>query len=221
MRTRVIVVEDDAIMREHLTQLINNLPGYTVVHCAATFAKGAQLIDKADFDLALIDLALPDGNGLSLIKKVAQFDDKKSIVISVFGDQQTVLDATAAGVDGYLLKDGNLEQISDAVQQVMAGFTPISPAVATHLMRQLRNKSQNSKNVTELTPREHEVLSLIARGYTFKEVAQHCGISLNTVSFHTKQIYDKLSVHSRSAAIYKALNSGILGMDAMEAHEDD
>ena len=148
MRTRVIVVEDDIIMREHLTQLINNLQGYTVVHCAATFAKGAQLIDKADFDLALIDLALPDGNGLALIKKVARFANKKSIVISVFGDQQTVLDATAAGVDGYLLKDGNLEQISDAVQQVMAGLTPISPAVATHLMRQLRNKSQNQDKVT-------------------------------------------------------------------------
>ncbi|MEM7079369.1 MAG: response regulator transcription factor [Pseudomonadota bacterium] len=216
MNTRVIIIEDDAVMRDHLAGVIGDLPSYRVVRTAATYAQGERAIKQAEYDLALIDLALPDGNGIGLIRQVSALPGRKSMVISVFGDRRSVLDATAAGVDGYLLKDGNLEQISRAVQQVVAGHTPISPAVATHLIRQLRSRPNNDAEADALTAREHEVLSHLARGYTYKEIAAQCDISTNTVSFHTKQIYDKLCVNSRSEAIYKALNAGILDIATVD-----
>lgn len=216
MNIRILIIEDDAAMRDHLAGVIKTLPGYRVVRTAATYAQGARAIKQAEYDLALIDLALPDGNGLGLIREVATQAGRKSMVISVFGDRRSVLDATSAGVDGYLIKDGNLEQIARAVEQVVAGHTPISPAVATHLIRQLRARTQDS-DTDVLTPREHEVLSHLARGYTYKEIAAKCAISTNTVSFHTKQIYDKLCVNSRGEAIYKALNAGILDIEAVDA----
>ncbi|MCR9276976.1 MAG: response regulator transcription factor [Pseudomonadaceae bacterium] len=211
-RTRVLIVEDDAQSRAYLADIVDSVDGFRVVHQADSYRTGRQAVDCVDFELALIDIGLGDGSGLSLIRDVSKKNRRKSMVISVFGDRASVIEATRAGVDGYLLKDGDFSAVREAIQQVMAGFTPLSPVVATHLIRQLRGSAEtNGENEMEaLTPREHEVLALLARGYTYREVAERCGVTVNTVGFHTKQIYDKLSVHSRGEAIYKAINAGIL-----------
>jgi len=208
---RVLVIEDDPYARATIASLVDTMPGYGC-EVAASYTMAKQMLEQSDYDLLLVDLDLGDGSGLELISMAKTQSDAKCMVISVFGDRQSVLRATEEGVDGYLIKDASVEEIAIAIEQVASGLAPISPSVAAHLLRELRGPQAPTQQteVHKLTPREKEVLEQLARGYTYREVAEACAISVHTVSFHLKQIYAKLSVNSRGEAIYKALNSGLL-----------
>jgi DNA-binding NarL/FixJ family response regulator len=138
-------------------------------------------------------------------------------VITIFGDEPHVVGALEAGALGYLLKDGTPEYIGASIVDMLAGGSPISPAIARHLLRRFRGdapaRAGEAESVPPLSEREGEVLRLIVKGFTYAEIAELLGVSAHTVTTHVRGIYRKLEVHSRSEAVYEALQLGLVKVD--------
>jgi DNA-binding NarL/FixJ family response regulator len=213
MPVRIAIVEDDPVLRGHLADTIENVSGFDLCGTAATLEQGLRLVTRCD--VLLLDLALPDGNGLDLIRQARArgLQDLKIIVITIFADVRNVVQVIEAGADGYLLKGGSLTDCEKAIRDVMAGGAPISPAVAGHILARVRHHAPAAPipaTTGQLTEKETEVLTELARGYSYKEVAQRLDISHHTVADHVKAIYRKLSVNSRSEAVFEAMQSGLI-----------
>ena len=216
---RIAIVEDDPVLRDHLCRIVERVTGFEVGGVAANFSTG-QVLVAGRYDVLLVDLALPDGSGLDLIRqaRACASCDLKIIVISVFGDVRNVVQAIEAGADGYLLKGADVEQTEQAIRDVMAGGAPISPAVAGHILARVRKAAVHTQtaatSVSALTEKETEILGELARGFSYKEVAVRQGISHHTVADHVKAIYRKLSVKSRSQAVFEAMQSGLIELSS-------
>lgn len=208
---RIAIVEDDGVLRESLCDTIGRIAGLRLLGAVATLEDALGLVAQQP-EVFLVDLSLPDGLGFDLIKALRlRAPACKSIVISVFGDVENVVRAIEVGADGYLLKGAGLEQVTDAIDTVLAGGAPLSPAVAGHILRKLRaDHRPPPQRQAALTTREREVLEGLAKGLTFKELAGLHGISAFTVGDHVKAIYRKLEVNSRSEAIFEAAQSGLI-----------
>jgi DNA-binding NarL/FixJ family response regulator len=137
------------------------------------------------------------------------------MVITIFGDEQHVVTAIEAGAMGYLLKDGSAEYIGSSVLEMMAGGSPISPPIARYLLRRFRppDAGEDDTAPPKLSEREHEVLTLIVKGFSYAEIARLIGVSAHTVTTHVRNIYRKLEVHSRGEAVYEALQLGLVKID--------
>lgn len=206
----ILIVEDDVATRERLIALLRSAPGYAAIHAAGTLAEGrAALLGLPAEAVMLVDLGLPDGSGVELIEAGRRRQPPvESLVISVLGDERSVLTAIEAGAGGYLLKDAEAVGVVAAVEQLRAGGAPLSPAIAVHLMRRLQPvRSQTPL----LNVRETELLKLIAKGLTYEEVAGVMGLRYNTVASYAKDLYRKLEVHSRSEAVFEAVQLGLVG----------
>jgi DNA-binding NarL/FixJ family response regulator len=185
-------------------------PG-AVVH---RFFRLAEALDAAQVrpapDLALVDLSLPDGDGVNLIKWFNLHTPKTvCVVASIYDDDMHLMPALRAGAQGFLLKDQSWEQIAELLRGIADGRPPLSPAIARRLLAHFRPSP--SPLVSEgLTPRETEVLSIIAKGLTVSETARLLGISTHTVSGYTKDIYRKLNVSSRAEAALTARSIGLV-----------
>jgi DNA-binding NarL/FixJ family response regulator len=211
-QTRVAVVEDDPVLRQHFCHVVSSSPGLALAGAGETFQSGLTLLQKP-VDVALLDIALPDGSGLDLVRhlRARSAETPKIIIISVFGDVQNVVSAIEAGADGYILKGAEPHEIAAAIADVTAGRSPISPAVAGHILARLRSTPQpGAEPQAALTEKETLVLKDLAKGFSYREVAQIQGISHHTVADHVKAIYRKLSVNSRSEAVFEAVQAGII-----------
>lgn len=201
-------MEDDPILREHLSEMISEIEGFTLIGSGESVSEGKDLLSLSP-EVALIDLDLIDGSGIELIKTAKETDTVKVVVITVLGDEQSVLQAFDAGADGFLLKDGKTSDIVTALEEVCEGKSPISAAAATHLLRRVR-RPKTSNSTFNLTPRELELLELLAKGLSHNEVGKCLGISPQTVGTHVKAIYRKMSVKNRSEAVFEAVNEGLI-----------
>jgi DNA-binding NarL/FixJ family response regulator len=212
-RARVAIVEDDAILREDLARVVELADGLEIAGVGDTLAAGRALVDAAP-DVLLIDLALPDGNGVDLIREArGRVPNIKIIVVSIFGDSRSVVRAIEAGADGYLLKGAGEQQAEEAIRSVLGGGAPISPAVASHILMRMRERATTAPGAgldAPLTEKETAVLSDLAKGFRYKEVARLHGISPHTVADHVKSIYRKLAVNSRSEAVFEAVQAGLI-----------
>lgn len=186
-----------------------------VAGVAETLAAGRVLLETGP-DVLLIDLALPDGNGIDLIGEArTRHPGIKIIVVSIFGDAHSVVRAIEAGADGYLLKGGDPHEAEAAIRSVLNGGAPISPAVASHILTRMRQRGDAARNELEapLTEKEVAILTDLAKGFRYKEVARLHGISPNTVGDHVKSIYRKLAVNSRSEAVFEAVQAGLIRLN--------
>jgi DNA-binding NarL/FixJ family response regulator len=211
---RVLIVEDQPETRERLARIIAATPGLELAAALPDFAAGrARLAAAPPPMVMLVDLGLPDGDGLELIRMSRLLDPQPEVmVISVFGDEQHVLAAIEAGATGYLLKDSPAEEIGNAVLRLIDGESPISSSIARHLLRRLQpgESRPSTADVPRLTQREAEVLRLVAKGFSYAEIAGALGMSAHTVTSHIKHIYRKLEVRSRGEAVFEAMQLGIL-----------
>ncbi|HEV7351551.1 MAG TPA: response regulator transcription factor [Brevundimonas sp.] len=213
----VAIVEDDPFVRRHLARLIEAHAELKLVGQAGALAQGRELL-AADPDLVVIDLGLPDGSGLDLIREAAaRTPPPRLLVLTVFGDESSVLSAVAAGADGYVLKDSADEALCADMIETLNGGSPISASVAAYLLRRLRRDEDEAPpaeapeaQASPVTPREVELLNLLARGLSYREVAGALNISHHTVGAHIKAIYRKLAVNSRSEAVFEAVQSGLI-----------
>ncbi len=214
----VFLVEDDEATRQRLVQAINAHKSLTVVWSCATLREGLAALKTLHPDVLLVDLGLPDGSGIELIRAARLLNYAIEImVISVFSDERHTLEAIKAGASGYLLKDSDTTYIGDAILRLLAGESPISAGIARHVLKSCRKANHSldfaeslKKRSPKLTKREVEVLQCITKGYTYYEVASMLGMSRNTITSHIKNIYRKLEVHSRGEAVFEAMQSGLI-----------
>ena len=212
---RIAIVEDDLSFRKVLVSTLQADPDYAVV---AEFSEGKPAIDAMSQlvpDMVLVDLGLPDISGIDLIRQLKVVDLKCDIlVVTTFGDERTITSALEAGANGYLLKGTSLEELRRDIQHLRTGGSPLSPMVARQLLNKLQSNAAGSKpqaaGGTELTRREHDVLQMIAKGFSYAETSQICGIASATVHSHLKSIYRKLEVHSKTEAVYEARRRSLI-----------
>ncbi|MBW8880587.1 MAG: response regulator transcription factor [Asticcacaulis sp.] len=209
---RIGIVEDDPVIRQHLARIFDAAPDLALEGEARSLAEGRQLI-RRPLDLLVLDLGLDDGSGLDLIgEALAMAAPPRILVLTVFGDETSVMAALARGADGYLLKDSAADDLLDNVRQTLAGGSPISASVAAYLLRHLRGQAPQPETADDanLTPRELDLLKLLAKGLSNKEVALALEISHFTVGDHIKAIYRKLAVRSRGEAVFEAVHRGLI-----------
>ncbi|TAJ72270.1 MAG: response regulator transcription factor [Phenylobacterium sp.] len=214
MKAGVVIVEDDPIVAAHVGRGVAAHDGLALVATAATLAEARSLAHR-DADIFILDLGLPDGSGIELIEEIRARGGRqpKILVLSVLGDQDTVLAAVLAGADGYLLKDVDSLDIGQQAADALTGGAPLSPSIAAYVLRHLRRQEGRAKPdeaEAVLSPREIELLQLLARGYSNKAAAAEFGISPHTIGDHVKSIYRKLRVTNRGEAMVQAFRSGLL-----------
>lgn len=210
--SRIAIVDDDAIVRDYLIDIVTGASELDLAGVAPNLVKARELL-ALEPDLFLVDVGLPDGSGLDFVSEVKARGDAKVLVLTSFGDRETVVTAIRSGADGYLLKDSTPAAILDGIRVTLAGGAPVSSAAAVYMLEQLRGVSLVAMAEEEdsgLTPREVELLEVFAKGGSYKEAARILGISPLTVGNHVKSIYRKLAVHSRGEAVYEAIKTGQL-----------
>lgn len=235
---QVLVVEDDPQMRDFFAASVSQCNQLALAGSVGTVAGACAWLDQnaAATDVLLIDLGLPDGSGLDVIRHAIRLNPAcEPLVISVFGDEANVLASIEAGALGYILKDCGQDDISQTILEMKAGASPISPLIARRVLSKYQadhrqhhrerlpmgHPSMALKNKTDgdfdekalrslLSPREHEVLALVARGFSYAEIARLQAVSVHTVKSHIKSLYSKLFVHSKNEAVFEATRLGLL-----------
>ena len=202
----VLLVEDDVPTRERLANSVAEQSELELLAAVGTVAEARSLLEQATPDVLLTDLGLPDGNGVELIRELRQKGAPTQVmVVTVFGDERHVAGAIEAGALGYLLKDASSEAIGQSILELLAGGSPISPAIARYVLRRLQ-PSDAEEERPHLTDREREVLTLLVKGFTAPEVADLLKVTGHTVKTHIRKVYEKLEVHSRGEAVAEAIH---------------
>jgi DNA-binding NarL/FixJ family response regulator len=202
---RILIVEDDPATLGWLLAELGELAGVQASGCASV-AEARRWLEQHTPHIVLTDLGLPDGSGIEVIALALRLHPQcEVLVISIFGDDTHVLSAIEAGASGYLLKDSSLEHLGEQLQHLRDGGSPLSPQIARTLIRRQRARPapQGDDGLGMLTERELEVLTFIAKGFSYQEGAAMLGVSANTVRTHVKRIYQKLAVNSRTEAVYE------------------
>lgn len=225
---RVLLVEDDVNFQDHLVASIGNAPDMALVGVAVTRAQGLQALELPQPDVLLVDLGLPDGSGIDVIRGAhARWPGCAIMVSTSFGDEANVIDSIEAGASGYLLKDSSSNRMADEIRSLHAGGSPISPLIARQVLMRFRGNDQAGATApaplaaaapaasaqrarAALSVREHEVLTLITKGYKADEIAGLMQVSRYTVLSFVRRIYVKLEVNSKAEAIYEARSQGLL-----------
>ncbi len=208
---RIGVLEDDPDMQAYIEHVADQSEHLSVVFTEESVEAAIDHIDAGMApDLCLVDLQLTDGSGVDFIRHTTGKTDAKCLVLTVLGDRTSVITALEAGAHGYLLKDSTERMIVRSIGKAMDGSNPISPEAATHLLSLLGDGEKPKSNAHGLTPKEKEVLTYFAKGLSYKETAGVMKVSSHTVNDHVKNIYTKLSVHSKSEAIFEALQLGLI-----------
>jgi len=198
---RILCVDDHPLMREGVARKLGRQPDMKVVGTAGTGEEGVAMFQRLHPDVVLMDLQLPGMSGLEAIQAIrAQDSAARVIVLTMYQGDEDIYRALRAGASSYLFKDTLANDLVSIVREVHNGGRPIPPAVA----------SRAAVNHVALSPRELEVLKLVARGLRNKEVADHLGLSTDTVQTHIKHLFEKLNVSDRTAAVTVALSRGIL-----------
>lgn len=189
--------------------LLASFPGITV-ECAATIAEARQRLETFQPDIALIDIELPDGSGIDIVSLLNnRCSACITVVTTIFGDDSYVFSALRAGAAGYVLKDQSRAQLVNMLQNITDGHPPLSPSIARKLLS-FFHPPQKDTEQPSLSPREEEVLTIIAKGYSIPKTAELLELSPNTVSSYVKAIYRKLNISSRAEASLEAVRRGLI-----------
>lgn len=213
---RVVVVDDHAVVRRGLTALLATEPGIAVVAEAAGGTAAVALVDRLRPDVVLMDLVMPEGDGIAAIGQiVVRWREARILVLTSFAGDDQLLPAIRAGARGYLLKDASPEEIVRAIRQVHDGEASLSPHVARKLLQELATVPAPARPPTPdpLTPREVDVLRLVARGLGNQAIAAALSLSEPTVRSHVSAILGKLHLASRTQAALYALREGLASLD--------
>lgn len=210
----LLIVEDERLLRDSLVADARaSAPGWHVL-AADSLASAQDIVRAQRLDAVFLDLGLPDGDGLRLIRLIRQQHPACDIlVITVFADEQRVLRSLEAGASGYVLKPDLPQYAGRLLATIEAGGSPISPSIARHLIERLRPspRRQDAAHGDEhLSGRESEILALCAKGLRYAEIAHALGLSVHTVNAHLKSVYRKLMVNSRAEAVFEARRAGLL-----------
>lgn len=205
---RVLVFEDNTDFIDSVTELIGNADG---MELAAVFNNCKNAVKNVEYhrpDVVLMDIDMPVENGLQGLRSIrASGNNVVILMLTVFDDNDRVFQAICHGASGYLLKRTPPEKIIEAIHEAHTGGAPMTPSVAKQVLKLFSQPFQKSAELQTLTPREHDVLSLLVRGYSYKMAAGEMNVSIETLRYHIKNIYTKLHVNSKSEAVAKAIQN--------------
>jgi NarL family two-component system response regulator LiaR len=204
---RLLLVDDHAVVREGLRAFLHLQDGIEVVGEAGDGEEAVRLAAALTPDVVLLDLVMPGGDGIAAIRRLRELvPSARVLVLTSFADDSQIFAATAAGANGYLLKDVDPAELADGIRSVHAGRPALHPAVATRLMRQ----AQRIAPPGDLTSRERDVLRLVVEGLANKQIAQRLGIGEKTVKTHVSRVLGKLGVDDRTQAAVLAIRNGLV-----------
>jgi DNA-binding NarL/FixJ family response regulator len=226
---RVLVVDDHSLVRAGLRALLEKLPGITVLGEANDGREALKLIESTKPDLVLMDLAMPGFNGVEATARVAKSaPGTRVIVVSVHGDPESVLAAIDAGAAGFLSKDANLAELELAVRSVARGGTYLSPSISQHVLDDYRRRLNHDRiggpqpgtasppergQLARLTPRQREILQLLAEGASTRKMARTLGLSIKTVETHRAQLMERLGIHDVAGLVRFAIRAGVVRVE--------
>lgn len=216
MRTKILLADDHKIVRDGLRALIEKEPNMEVVAEACDGRTTVQRAKEMMPHIIIIDIAMPDLNGIEATRQiVTDIPGVKIIALSMHSDRRFVIRMLESGASGYLLKDSAFEELSMAIKTVLSGKIYLSPAIAGVVVENvMRNSPQKvSRTTAELTPREREVLQLLAEGRTTKKIASQLNVSVKTVETHRRQVMEKLDIHSVAELTKWAVREGLTSLE--------
>jgi DNA-binding NarL/FixJ family response regulator len=203
---KVAIIEDLRPIREGLATLVNMTAGYRCTGCYGSMEEALEKIPRNLPDVVLSDIGLPGMNGIDGIGLLKErFPELLVLMLSVYDDNERIFDALCAGACGYLLKKTPPTRLMESLTEAMRGGAPMSPEIARKVVTLFRDFRPPERADYQLTMHESRLLKLLVEGHTYKSAATELGVTVNTVSFHLRHIYEKLQVHSKSEAVAKAL----------------
>jgi DNA-binding NarL/FixJ family response regulator len=208
---RVAIVEDRREIREGLAMLINGTDGYNCVGAYRSMEEALGRIGHQLPDVTLLDIGLPGMSGIEGLRILKErYPTMLLLILSVYDDDERIFDAMCAGAVGYLLKKTPPLKLLESLKEAVQGGVPMSPEVARRVISLFREIRPPERADYDLTPHETRLLKLFVKGHNYKTAAKELGVTVHTISFHLRSIYEKLQVHSKSAAVAKALENRLL-----------
>jgi DNA-binding NarL/FixJ family response regulator len=208
---RVAIVEDRREIRDSLGILIGGTEGFRCLGLYRTMEEALPAIDRDPPDVVLLDIGLPGMSGIDGARLLKERHPGLAILtLTIYDDDERVFEALCAGACGYLLKNTPPARLLDALREAVLGGAPMSPQVARRVVALFRRIRPPDETDYDLTPHETRLLKLLVEGHNYKTAAIELGVTVNTISFHMRRVYEKLQVHSKSEAVAKALRSGLV-----------
>lgn len=207
----VAVVEDQFMIREGLKTLIDGTDGYCCLGSYASMEEALERIGHLVPDVVLVDIGLPKMSGIEGIRTLKdKYPALPLVMLTIYDDDKRIFDAMCAGACGYLLKKTPPARLLESLKEVVAGGAPMSPEVARKVITLFRDFRPPEGVGYHLTPHEIRLLKLLVEGHNYKTAGTELNVSVNTIRFHMRSIYEKLQVHSKSEAVAKALRDRIV-----------
>jgi DNA-binding NarL/FixJ family response regulator len=206
MPIKVAVVDDDEGIRNSLTALIRRAPSLRLAGEYADAEIALKEIPRQPPDVVLMDINLPGMNGVECVRQLkAVVPDVQFLMLTVYEDSDSLFNSLKAGASGYLLKRTASSRLLEAIRDVHAGGSPMTPQLARRVVQHFTRSAETESSMSRLTPGEREFLDQLANGYAYKEIADRMQISIDTVRSYVRTVYEKLHVHSRTEAVVKYL----------------
>lgn len=208
---KTAVVEDIKDIREGLATLINFTPGFRCTGSFRSMEEALARLPEEIPDVLLSDIGLPGMSGIEGIRIIKErYPTMQILMLTVYDDDDRIFDALCAGASGYLLKRTPPAKLLDNIREAMSGGAPVSPEVASRMVKFFREFHNAEREDYQLTPHETRILKLLTEGYNYQTAAEKLGVSYNTIKFHVSHIFDKLQVHSKSEAVVKAMRDRLV-----------
>lgn len=211
----ILLADDHTLVRAGIRALVEKIPNVRVVAEAKDGREALRLVKEQKPDMVLMDVAMPGLNGLEAAARISrEYPDVRVIVLSMYADEEYVHEAIGAGASGYLLKRGAADELEDAIKAVSRGERYFSPLVAEFVNKNRGVHPSNDRSLIDrLTPRQREILQLIAERHTTKDIAQILGISIKTVETHRAQLMERLGIHDVPGLVRFAIRVGLASLD--------
>jgi DNA-binding NarL/FixJ family response regulator len=211
MSIKVLLYDDNEALRTSMEALITEDNGFELLAAMPNAETVETDIREMKPDVVLMDIDMPVVTGVEAVKKINRINDKLPVImLTVFDDNENIFNAICAGASGYILKRYATEEIPSAIRMVLTGGAPMTGSVARKVLMMVPQAKTSEQEKSNLTEKEIAILQFLVNGYSYKMIAAELKISIDTVRFHIKKIYDKLHVHSATEAVSKAIKDKLI-----------
>ncbi|MBS1658957.1 MAG: response regulator transcription factor [Bacteroidetes bacterium] len=208
---KVVIFEDNQLLRDSLYQLINGTEGYSCIGAFSDCSNIIHNLEKSSPDVVLMDIQMPGKTGIEGVKMIREnFPQIKIIMQTVVEDEDKIFASICNGASGYLLKNTTPARLLEAIKEVHEGGAPMTSSIAQKVLEKFRKQTPAINELENLSDREKQILECLVEGMSYKMIAAHCKIAIDTVRFHIRNIYEKLHVNSKGEAITKAIRGKIV-----------